>query len=238
MTADLRGVTGPNPTIDAASARRLLGIPPGATAEDLRRAFNRAVKAAHPDRPGGDGERLRQVIEAYRRLDAAAPAPSAPAPEAREETAARLEITPAQALAGGWTRLRLDDGREASVRLPAGLRAGDLVRISGRTFRVAIANGPGAAIAGDDLLMTARIDFALMIDGGRLEIETPAGKASVRISAADVARGFARLPGLGLPARGARVAGDLLLRLRPAPDSRAETSVQIKRRRFASAWAA
>jgi len=232
MIADLPAVPGPNPTIDAASARRLLGIAPDATAEDLRRAFNRAVKQAHPDRPGGDGERLRQVIEAYRRLD-----PVVPAREP-SEAAARLEIPLAQAMAGGWARLRLDDGREASVRLPAGLRAGDRVRIAGRTFRIAIASGPGAAIAGDDLLMTATIDPALMICGGRLAIETPAGTTSVRLSAADVARGFVRMPGMGLPARGARAAGDLLLRLKPAPDPRSETPAQTKRRRFASAWAA
>lgn len=223
--------------MEVAAARRLLGVDPDAGADVLRRAFNQAVKAAHPDRPGGDGDRLRRVVEAYRRLDAAASA-VAPPPPAAHDSEVRLEITAAQAVAGGWTRVRLDAGRELSVRLPAGLRAGEAVRVSGETFMVAILNGPQAAVVGDDLLMTARVDRALMLGGGRLSLQTPSGETTVWISKADGARGFARLAGLGLPARGGRPAGDLLLRLKPAPDGRFDTPAQAKRRQFAAVWAA
>ncbi|MDR3513485.1 MAG: molecular chaperone DnaJ [Caulobacteraceae bacterium] len=218
-------------------ARRRLGVGPGAGAEALRQAFRQAVKAAHPDRPGGDGERLRQVIDAYGLLRAAIPA--APAPRLAPPPAdPRLEISAAQALVGGWGRVRLAGGREVSVRLPAGLRAGEPVRVSGETFKVLIANAPGAAVAGDDYLMTAEVARPLMETGGRLLVETPAGGAAVWISRTDAARGFARVAGMGLPARGGRRTGDLLLRLKPASDHRFDTPVQAKRRRFAAAWAA
>jgi curved DNA-binding protein len=220
--------------MDAAAARRLLGVAPDADAKALRAAFKTAVKAAHPDRPGGDGERLRAVIEAYRRLTALPPA-ATPPPAERE---ARLEITPLQAVAGGWARVRLGPGREVSVRLPAGLRAGEPVRVSGQTLRVIIVNDREAAVAGDDLLMSVHVVRSLMLGGGRLAVETPAGTAVVWISKADAARGFARVAGLGLPARGGRGAGDLLLRLKPAPDARFDSPAQAKRRRFAAAWAA
>jgi curved DNA-binding protein len=238
MFADLARVSRSALQIDSAAARRLLGVAPDADADVVRQAFRLAVKAAHPDRPGGDGERLRQVIEAYRRLDATREAPPAPEPAPTPDREVRLRITPAQAMIGGWTRLRLDDGRVLSVRLPEGLRAGERVRISGRTCKIVIANDRRAAVAGDDLLLVVQVSRALMQEGGRLSVETPAGETSVWITKADAARGFARVNGLGLPARGLRPAGDLLLRLRLASDARFDTPTQAKRRRFAAAWAA
>jgi len=242
MFADLARVSRSALQIDSAAARRLLGVAPDADADVVRRAFRLAVKAAHPDRPGGDGERLRQVIEAYRRLDATREAPPAPEPAPTPDRGVRLRITPAQAMIGGWTRLRLDDGRVLSVRLPEGLRAGERVRISGQTCKIVIviviANDRRAAVSGDDLLLVAQVSRALMQEGGRLSVETPAGETSVWITKADAARGFARVNGLGLPARGLRPAGDLLLRLRLASDVWFDTPTQAKRRRFAAAWAA
>ena len=143
-------------------------------------------------------------------------------------------------MTGGWARLRLDDGRVLSVRLPEGLRAGERVRISGQTCKIAIAiaNDRRAAVSGDDFLLIAQVSRALMREGGRLTVETPAGETSVWITKADAARGFARVKGLGLPARGFRPAGDLLLRLRLDSDARFDTPTQAKRRRFAAAWAA
>jgi curved DNA-binding protein len=236
LFADRKGMPSPNRSIDSARARRLLGVSPETGPEGLRQAFNRAVKAVHPDRHGGDGEGLRQVIEAYRWLDAAAPRPAPAPPPATEAGERRLEITPEQAMVGGWARLASGEGGARSVRLPAGLRAGDLVRMSGETFKIAILRGREASISGDDLLMSVEIGREMRLGGGRLAIETPTGPTTVWISKADAARGFARVCGLGLPARGSRAAGDLLLRLQPAPDARYDTPAQAKRRRFAAAW--
>jgi curved DNA-binding protein len=80
--------------LGAGEALDLLGLPPAADGETLRRAFNAAVKAAHPDRPGGDHERLRLVIEAYRLLQTRPPAPGPPQvrPAARAETPAEAKL--------------------------------------------------------------------------------------------------------------------------------------------------
>jgi DnaJ-class molecular chaperone len=223
--------------MDFAEARRLLRVGPSVDAETLRGAFRQAVKDSHPDRPGGDGERLRLAIEAFQRLRQVVEEVTPPPPEVLDSPDARLEITPAEALSGGWTRISLAGG-EISVRLPAGLRAGELVRISGRTFKVKIRNRPGAMVAGDDYLQTVQVPRDLMATGGRVMVETPAGEQLVWFSRADAERGFARVSGLGLPARAGRRRGDLLLRLKPAPDERFDTPVQAKRREFAAAWAA
>jgi outer membrane protein assembly factor BamB len=72
----------------------LLGVPRGATADEIRRAYRRAVKGAHPD-AGGDAERFRLLGEARdtltdplrrrdydRRLGDGPPAPSRTSTEA------------------------------------------------------------------------------------------------------------------------------------------------------------
>ncbi len=56
----------------------LLGVPAEADASALKGAFTAAVRSAHPDRAGGDGQRLRLVIEAYRMLEPKPPAGLSP----------------------------------------------------------------------------------------------------------------------------------------------------------------
>ena len=216
----------------------LLGAEPGAGPDDLRRAFHRTVKLVHPDANGGDGERLRQVIEAYRRLDETSAEAQLPEPPDFEGEPSRLAITAAQAMTGGWAELQLDAGAPVSVQLPPGLRAGEIVRISGHSFRIGVMRADGLSVSGDDILMVAKVSAALLADGGRLTVETPIRSAQVWISRADAARGVLRVRGMGLPERGARPAGDLLLCLKPAEAIDAETSARVKRQRFAQAWAA
>ena len=65
-------------------ARAILGLPPLAGPHDVRKAFREAAKLAHPDRPGGDAERFREMAEAHEVLRAAELA--LPAPPARRHT--------------------------------------------------------------------------------------------------------------------------------------------------------
>jgi DnaJ-class molecular chaperone len=108
----------------------LLGVPVGADEAALRQAFLQAVKAARPDR-GGDPERYRLVIAAYRRLRR---------PTSQGELDVRLEltVTAEQASAGGHKLVRLPTGRTVRVTLPAGLRDGRVLRLRHQGF-----NAPG-----------------------------------------------------------------------------------------------
>lgn len=49
--------------MDGNHARALLGVPPHAPEDQVRRAFRDAVRVAHPDR-GGDPATFRQLVEA------------------------------------------------------------------------------------------------------------------------------------------------------------------------------
>jgi curved DNA-binding protein len=176
----------------------------------LRKAYLAAVKAAHPDRPGGDPARLRRVVEAYRLLHSQPrPAPRLP------KTAAlpRLEITPAEAARGGVRPVELEGVGRVDARLPAGLRVGDRIRLSGILMQVTVSGGDGVAVVGDHLCMTVEVDRSTLTHGGSLDVSTPTGTVQVEVSPQDAIRGLVRVLGKGLPARGRNAQGHLYLRL-------------------------
>jgi len=214
-----------------ADALRLLGVSDSADADALRAAFRAAAKRAHPDHHGGDGERLRLIIEAYRTLRPKGAALRYVAPR-------RLQITPTEAMLGGWRPVELAEGRQVTVRLPPGLREGEALSVEGQPMNVSIVGEDGQAVLGDHLCVTAEVPLSLRAVGGRLVVETPTGLQGLWVSAEDGARGLAKARGLGLPARGRHPQGDLyvLLMVIDAPVS--ESVVEAKLRRFNAQWAA
>ncbi len=46
----------------------ILGIPDNASEEEIKKAFRELAKKYHPDRPGGDAEKFKKIVEAYRVL--------------------------------------------------------------------------------------------------------------------------------------------------------------------------
>lgn len=47
---------------------QILGVPEDANEEEIKRAFRELAKKYHPDRPGGDAEKFKKIVEAYRVL--------------------------------------------------------------------------------------------------------------------------------------------------------------------------
>ena len=228
---------GVEPSLQADEARRILGVAPGLSGAPLRRAYLAAVKTSHPDRPGGDAARLRAVIAAYALLKAS-PAPPSGGRGAPPPAAERLVITPAVAVAGGSTSVRLNDGQPVNVTLPAGLRHGDRVRVDGRVLTVLVRTEAGASVLGDHLCLTLEVDPRILGHGGRISVATPAGEQTVWVSRAAAARGLVRVPGQGLPGRGVHPTGHLFIRLRPSAERPAEPASRDLLRRFAATWAA
>jgi curved DNA-binding protein len=224
--------------ISIKAARQVLGVGPLASAGEVRRAFREAAKQAHPDRPGGDEQRFRQVVAAYQRLQPAAaaeriiqpPAPAAPEP-------AILTLGPLIALRGGAVEHTLASGRRIRVKLPPGLRQGDVVRAGGAELTVVLRGAPDMLVRGDDLWVSVRVPARSLEGGGRVALETPLGRRIVWLTTKAGERGLVRLVGQGLPARGQRPQGHLFLRLTPTPDE-AHSAARMLLRRFAAAWAA
>ena len=234
---------------EAERAARILGVRSSEGSQGLQAAYRAAVKRFHPDLVGGDADRLRLVIEAYGVLKAelqagrwphqsqqphAQPSPRwAPGPSGPIQ-----EISPIEALFGGRRLTEAADGRKLYVFLPAGLRAGDQVRVAGQLRHVRIASRDGLSVAGDHLCQAVQTEFTLLRHGGSLVVETPMGVRTLQVSRQDGARGVVRLAGLGLPPRADRPRGDLLLHLHAASTGETRGTAQGQRRGFAAAWAA
>lgn len=46
----------------------ILGVPENADEETIKKAFRELAKKYHPDKPGGDAEKFKKIVEAYRVL--------------------------------------------------------------------------------------------------------------------------------------------------------------------------
>jgi curved DNA-binding protein len=224
------------PKLSMHEARALLGLAAEAGLEEAARAFRAAAKRVHPDRPGGDAERFREIVAAYRTIQSA---PSLPAPfVAPPPGDPYVEISPKVALEGGEGEAVLENGRRVRTRVSAGARHGERVRIAGG-WRVAVRIAADASmqVRGSDLWITARTPAFVLAEGGRASLETPLGPRTLWISRAAAERRLVRLEGQGLPARGPHPQGSLYIRLEPdegAPESHARAQL----RKFAAAWAA
>lgn len=225
--------------VSTCDAYALLGLTGPAEGAALTAAFRTAIKAARPDAPGGGEDRFRKVIAAWRLIQQetaplalAAPARSAPALPV-------VGLDPDAALNGGVVEVRLDR-RRLRVRVPAGLRSGEHLRLRGAgeagadLYLPVLVRGDGRLSAvGDDLYMTCPVPLRLLEDGGRLEIQTHAGPRSAWLVGGHQPLRL-RLKGLGLPARGARPRGHLFVTLEPSED--APSAAEDLLVRFTRVW--
>ncbi len=219
--------------LSPAKARAILRLAPDAAPQTFIGAFRAAAKRAHPDRPGGDADRFREVLAAYRLLQSR---PTLPVPAA-PTTGPYVEIDPLTALRGGQAEAARADGRRRRVRVPAGVRHGERLVVRGQSLAVRIVGTDALQVRGSDLWATAQVAGYLLDEGGRAIVATPVGDKVLWISRKVADRRLVRLAGQGLPARGPHPQGSLFIRLVPeagAPESAARAQL----RKFAAAWAA
>ncbi|GIW71683.1 MAG: hypothetical protein KatS3mg102_1225 [Planctomycetota bacterium] len=150
-----------------------------------------------------------------------------PPPRRGRDIESEIELGLLEALRGGTMALRVDRGQgpeRLEVKLPAGVRDGQRIRLAGMGqpgpagpgdlyLKVRVRPHPVLERRGDDLLMTVPVTVGEALggatiplplwDGGTVELKVPPGSQNGRLL---------RLRGLGAPGRGGRK-GDLLVRL-------------------------
>lgn len=121
------------------------------------------------------------------------------------------------------------------VELPAGIADGDSLRVRARPaadgtatarelrLQLRVAAHPLFRLHGRDLHLERPVSALLMLAGGALELPTPGGRLTHELASGPAGARELRIPGAGLPARGAQPAGDLIVQLVPilpaAPDA-------------------
>jgi curved DNA-binding protein len=135
------------------------------------------------------------------------------------------------------------DGRRLEAKIPAGVRTGSRVRLSGQGGAGAV-GGPGGDLyllvevapdprferRGDDLYSDVDTTFLRAAIGGEVRVPTPEGAAALKIPPRTQAGRVFRLKGKGMPILGGQGRGDLFARIRLVlPDDLSDQELETLR---------
>jgi curved DNA-binding protein len=144
---------------------------------------------------------------------------------------ATLPLTLEEAVRGGTREISITDPstgqrRNLSVKIPAGVRSGQKIRLAGQggqgfgggpagdlLLRVEIQPDPRFRVEGSDIHSTVEVSPWEAALGGEAEVETPSGPVRVRVPAGSSSGRKIRLRGRGLSRAGGEK-GDLLAEIR------------------------
>jgi DnaJ-class molecular chaperone len=131
-----------------------------------------------------------------------------------------------EAAAGGMRRVVLGDGRQLEVRIPAGVKDGQQIRLRGQGAPGERGGPPGDALIaieiaphpylerdGRHLKMDLPITLKEAVAGAKVPVPTLTGEVTLTLPPHSNSGQVLRLKGKGLPSGGAEPGGDLYVRL-------------------------
>lgn len=137
-----------------------------------------------------------------------------------------LEVDFLDAARGGAKRVTMPDGRQLDVTLPAGVEAGQTLRLKGQGEPGVAGGPPGDVLVeigvrphplfereGDDIHIEAPITLSEAVLGGKITAPTIAGDVSITVPKNSSSGAVLRLKGRGV-AREGRPAGDQYVKLK------------------------
>jgi len=138
-----------------------------------------------------------------------------------------------ESITGGSRRLKLNDGRSVDIRVPAGIKDGQVIRLSGQggpgvggapkgdaLVEVRVSEHPYYDRDGDDILLDLPISVTEAVLGGDIQLPTPSGRLTIRIPPNSSSGNKLRLKGKGVQKKGAKV-GNMFVTLKIVlPESR------------------
>lgn len=139
---------------------------------------------------------------------------------------AAVTVSLAEAVAGGTRRVVMQNGEQLDVKIPAGVKDGQTIRIKGRggagrggapngdvLLQVSVAPHPFIVRDGVHLRMDLPVTLKEAVAGGKVPVPTLAGTLSLTVPEGSNTGTTLRLKGKGVPAHGKEEAGDLFVRL-------------------------
>lgn len=119
-----------------------------------------------------------------------------------------------ESITGGTRRLTLNDGRSVDIKVPPGIKNGQVIRLSGQggpglgagpkgdaLVEVRVATHPYFTRDGNDIHLELPISIDEAIIGGDIQVPTPRGKLTVRIPRNSSSGTRLRLKGKGVEAK-------------------------------------
>ncbi len=136
-----------------------------------------------------------------------------------------LPVTFLEAVNGASKQVRMTDGKQLKISIPAGTKEGDLLRLKGQGNPGTGGGPPGDAIVeikvtphkdykrdGNTIHLDLPITLKEAVLGGKVPVPTPAGTVTLTLPPNTSSGKVLRLKGKGVPSRKGK-AGDLLVRL-------------------------
>jgi DnaJ-class molecular chaperone len=164
-----------------------------------------------------------------------------------EDFTAQVTVSFAEAAQGGTRRVVLQNGEQIDVKIPAGVKDGQVVRVKGRggagvgggpngdiLLHVAVAPHPFLTRDGNDLRMDLPVTLQEAVLGGKIAVPTLTGTVSLKVPPGSNTGRVLRLKGKGIAARGAEPAGDFYVRLQVTLPEQPDEALK----RFAEEWPA
>jgi DnaJ-class molecular chaperone len=147
-------------------------------------------------------------------------------PRQGQDFTVAMTVSFEEAAGGGSRRVMLPNGEQIDVKIPAGLKEGQQIRLKGRggagrrggppgdvLIQVSVAPHPYYVRDGNDLRMDLPITLQEAVIGGKVPVPTLTGTVSLSVPAGSNTGSVLRLKGKGIPAHGGEAAGDMYVKL-------------------------
>ena len=211
----------------------------GAGARDFHFSFDDAQGA--PGGAGGFEDIFESLMGGRRPGGARAQSRAAKG----EDFAASVTVAFDEAVSGGTRRVVLQNGEQIDVKIPAGVKDGQTIRVKGRggagrgggangdiLLTVGVAPHPFMTRDGNDIRMDLPVTLKEAVLGGKVPVPTLTGTVSLSVPPNANTGTVLRLKGKGVAAHGATAAGDLYVRLVVALPDKGDEALH----RFLEGW--
>ena len=164
-----------------------------------------------------------------------------------EDLSAAVTVSFDEAANGGTRRVVLQNGEQIDVKIPVGVKDGQVVRVKGRggagrgggpngdiLLTVSVAPHPFMSRDGNDIRMDLPVSLKEAVLGGKVPAPTLTGTVSLSVPPNSNSGTTLRLKGKGIAAHGNEAAGDLYVRLVISLPEKPDESLKS----FAQGWGA